>query len=203
MDKEHFRVLLYVPESAHEQVTYLFREVPAVTVSVGDALQTDADALIVPLNSFGYFDGGFALRVADHLGFSLQEELRRRIGEDHFGELVVGQAEILPTQKDKPAFVIAAPLSRAAPGDLRDSVNVYLAMRGALLAVAKAPDCPIQSVGLPLMGVDEGKLTPYAAARQIRYGVRAILRERPRRMQNLSKATRREANLKRQERPPQ
>lgn len=201
MNTENFALALYVPDTAHEQVTYLFREVPSVTVVVGDALETQADALIVPLNSFGYFDGGFALRVADQFGFDLQEQLTVRIRDNHFGELPIGLAEVLPTEKEKPAAIVATPISWASAGDLRDTLNVYQAMRGALLAIDHCSELSITSAGIPLLGVDEGKLTPYAAARQIRFAVRAILREKPRRMQNLSKATRRETNLKRQEKP--
>ncbi len=200
MDSANVKILLYVPEDAHELVTYLFREVPPVDVVLGEVLEADADALLVPLNSFGFFESGFPLRVADRFGFGIQEELRTRIREQHHGELLVGQAEIIPTGADRPAAVIAAPIARAAVADLRDTVNVYLAVRGVLLAVGAAPSLSITSIAMPLLGVDEGQHTPYAAARQVRYGVRAVFRDQPRRIQNLSKATRREKDLKRQER---
>lgn len=198
MDMTTIKLFLHVPEHEREQVAYLFREVPQAAVVTGDILAADADALVVPLNSFGFFDGGFPLRIADRFGFRLQEELRTRIAERHFGELHVGQAEVLPTGAERPRFVIAAPIAWSAPGDLRDTINVYLATRAALLAVRAADDLPIGSIALPLIGMAEGKLSAYAAGRQIRYGVRAVLRDEPRRMQNLSKAARREKDLKRQ-----
>jgi O-acetyl-ADP-ribose deacetylase (regulator of RNase III) len=199
MDMTQLRFSLYTPEACREDVAYRFREVPQVAVVSGDILAAEADALIVPINSFGLFESGFPLRVADRFGFHLQETLRQRLPERHHGELLVGQAEVLPSGAERPAHIIAAPIARAAPGDLTTTVNVYLAVRGALLAVRDAPALGIASVACPLLGVEEGKLTPFAASRQIRYGVRAVLREKPRRVQNLSKAVRREKDLKRQE----
>ena len=193
------KILLAVPETAQEQVAYLFREVPQVHVLAEKALDVEAQALIVPLNSFGFFDSGFPLEVTDRLGFGLQDELQTRIVEQHFGELLVGQAEVIPTGAATPRFVIAAPVARSSPGNLKDTINVYLATRAALLAIRENPDLGIESVAFPLEAVLEGGVNAYAAARQIRYGVRAVLRERPRRVQNLSKMVRRERDLKRLE----
>jgi O-acetyl-ADP-ribose deacetylase (regulator of RNase III) len=197
MDITTFKVFLAVPEEDRDLATHLYREVPQVSVVTGDVMAIEADALLVPLNSFGFFDSGFPLRVADRFGIRLQDELRAIIAEKYDGELLVGQAEILTTGVAKPSFIVAAPLARAGPGDLRDTVNVYLATRGAMFAIQRAPALGIQSLAAPLTGVSEGRLTAYAAARQMRYGFRAVLRDAPRRVQNLSKALRRERELKR------
>ena len=199
MEPEKFKVFIYVPQQALELVTELFAQIPQATVKVGQIFESGADAVVIPLNSFGFFDSGLALEATDRFGLRLQDELRKRINEKYFGELLVGQAEILPTGSENPRYIIAAPISRTQPGDLRNTVNIYLAARGALLAVRNSPELNIHSVAMPLMGVSEDKLSPYAAARQIRYGIRAVLRPQPRRVQNLSKATRREKSLKRQE----
>ncbi len=196
MDIERFKVFLHVPEESLELVRELFSQIPQVEVVTGSVFETTADAVVVPLNSFGFFDSGLALEATDRYGLQLQDELRARIEEKHFGELLVGAAEIMPTGVETPRYIIAAPIARTTPGDLRDTVNVYLAARGALLAVRNTPELGINSVAFPLMGVSEGKLTPYTAARQIRYGIRAVLRRKPRRVQHLSKAARREKALK-------
>ena len=195
---EPMKIIVCVAPDSEELVRYLFREHPYVETAVEDPLSDPCDALVVPHNSFGFFDNGFRLRVADALGFGLQDELQRRIAGAHDGELLVGEAEILPTGRPAPPYVIAAPIARAGTAQLSATVNIYLAARGVMLALKRNPSLGIGTVAFPLEhALLEGGVTAYAAARQIRYGVRAVYRERPRRVANLSKAIRREKDLKR------
>ncbi len=196
---EHMKFIVCVPPDAEETVRYLFREFPYVETVTDDPLAAACDALVVPHNSFGFFDSGFRLRVADALGFGLQDELRRRIAEAHDGELLVGNAEILPTGRPAPPYVIAAPIARAATAQLNATVNIYLAARGVMVAVRNNPSLGIRTIAFPLQALLEGGVTAYAAARQVRYGIRAVYRDKPRRVDNLSKAIRREKDLKRLE----
>jgi O-acetyl-ADP-ribose deacetylase (regulator of RNase III) len=196
---EDMKFVVCVPHDAEEAIRYLFREFPYIEVSVADPLTVEAQALVVPHNSFGFFDSGFRLRVADAFGFGLQDELQRRIAEQHDGELLVGRAEILPTGHAAPAFAIAAPIARASTAHLADNVNIYLAARGVMIAIKNNPALGIRTVIFPLAAFLEGTVTPYAATRQIRYGIRALYRDRPRRIDNLSKAIRREKELTRPE----
>jgi O-acetyl-ADP-ribose deacetylase (regulator of RNase III) len=196
---EDMKFIVCVPNDAEEAVRYLFREFPYVETSTADPFVVDCHALVVPHNSFGFFDGGFRLRVADTFGFGLQDELQRRIAERHDGELLVGEAEILPTGRPAPAYAIAAPIVRASTAHLDETVNIYLAARGVMVAIKRNPECAIRTVVFPLAAFLEGNVTPYAATRQIRYGIRALYRDRPRRIDNLSKAVRREKELKRSE----
>lgn len=184
---------------AQETVDYLFREYPNVTTTTDDIFSLAADALLVPLNAFGFFSSGFPLAVTDRFGLGLQDTLQSRIMENYFGEMLVGQAEILSTGQSEPAWVVAAPLARTLQDDLTDSLNVYQMVRGALLAMTQ-PDAPdIKTLAMLLPGVSPGGLTPYTAARQIRFALQSTLREKPRKFENLSKAKRREDNLKRKE----
>ena len=54
-------------------------EMPSVEIHDCDFLDVDADALIVPGNSFGFLDGGVELRVSERLGMEPQDRLRGRI----------------------------------------------------------------------------------------------------------------------------
>ncbi|HAK96857.1 MAG TPA: hypothetical protein DCM87_18170 [Planctomycetes bacterium] len=190
------KFIVCVPPDAEELVRYLFREFPYVETVADDPLAVACDALVVPHNSFGFFDSGFRLRVADTLGFGLQDELRRRIAEAHDGELLVGEAEILPTGRPAPPCIIAAPIARAGTAHLSATVNIYLAARGVMLAVKKNPALNLRTIAFPLQALLEGGVTAYAAARQVRYGIRAVYRDKPRRVDNLSKAIRREKDLR-------
>ncbi len=193
------KITLSVPKADSEEVNYLFREIPQVSVTCDDLFSLSVDALLIPINSFGFFEGGLPLQAADRFGFHLQEALQKKIIEAYYGEMLVGQAELLPTRKEAPAYVIAAPLFRTSEAGLSDTVNPYLAVRAAFLAIRGNPDRSIGSLGIPLLGSDAEGMTGYTSARQIRYAVRGALREKPRKLGHLSKAKRRERSLKRKE----
>lgn len=194
------RVLLPVPEEAAGEVTHIFRQFPQVEVPVSDPFSVGAQALIVPINSFGFFDSGFPLKVADRFGLGIQQTLQDNIRKKHFGELLVGEAEVLLTGVKSPSLLIAAPVVRTSISTLADSVNVYLAMRGAVLSIRNDAPEPVESLCFPMEAVLGAGLTPYAAARQVREGLRVALRETPKALHHLSKEARREKSLKRPER---
>jgi O-acetyl-ADP-ribose deacetylase (regulator of RNase III) len=191
------KITISVPENDQKEVEHLFRNRPAVSTTLEDLFSLSTDAVLIPINSFGFFEGGLPLQATDHFGLHLQESLQKIIVSDYFGELLVGQAEILPSRTASPAHVIAAPLVRTIDDDLTNSMHAYLAMRAALLAIRNNPDKEITSLGVPLIGTGRGGLTAYTSARQIRYAIRGILREKPRKLEHLSKLKRRENSLKR------
>ena len=53
-------------------------------------------ALVSPANSFGYMDGGIDEVYTDEFGEDLQKNLQKIINEKKYGELVVGDALIMP-----------------------------------------------------------------------------------------------------------
>lgn len=103
-------------------------------ISSGDPVDLRADAIVSPANSFGFMDGGIDAVYTYQLGPQVQERLRERLGREHGGELPVGRAVIVPTGRDEIPWCISAPTMRI-PGDVADTVNVYLAFRAALTAV--------------------------------------------------------------------
>jgi len=171
-----------------------FQKRPEVEVRSEDILETAADAIVVPGNSFGFLDSGLGLRVSNAYGWGIQDEIRRRIDEDLDGELLVGEALVL-RQPAFPRAIVYAPIWRT-PRRLEGTVNVFLAVRGALLAVAKdAAPPPLEAVALPPLGLDEGEIHPHTSARQIRYAYEIVTGQRGRRVKNLSQQTRRERKL--------
>ena len=177
-----------------------FLKWPEVEVRAADVLETAADAMLLPGNSFGFLDGGLALRVLEHGGWELEEELRQQIRSDHHGELLVGQAIVL-RRKSLPWAIVYAPIWRT-PRHLKDTVNVFLAARAAFIAVKAAAEpirspsrSPIRSIVLPAMGVDPGGLDPRVSARQIRYAYEMETARRAAGDKNLSQIQRRERKL--------
>ncbi len=175
-----------------------FEELPEVEIRDGSVLEAGCDACICPGNSFGFMDSGLALSMSEALGWQLQDALRELIRTRFDGELLVGQAIVLPTGK-APAFLAYAPTVRT-PYSTAGTVNAYLAMRGALLAVrdfnqASAPPA-IQSVAVPGLCTGAGGMHPLISARQIRYACEQVMGMKGYGDRNLSQLARREQKLK-------
>jgi O-acetyl-ADP-ribose deacetylase (regulator of RNase III) len=175
-----------------------FERHPQVEVIERSILEAEADAVVSPGNSFGFMDGGLALKFCEKFGFGIQEEARRAVRERFRGEMLVGQAEVLPTG-GSPAHLIYAPVQRTG-GSIADTVNVYLAFRAALAAVEEFNRIrggePIGKVACPGLGILAGGLHPLVSARQMRYAFEEASGLRKKGDLNLSKLARREKKLK-------
>lgn len=156
-----------------------FADVPEVHVTCGDILERLADAIVSPANSFGYMDGGIDAAFAGYFGAALETSLRAVIFEEHYGELPVGQAIVLPTEDANIPFLVSAPTMRV-PADISETVNVYLAFRAALIAVLahNRTGNPIRSLLVPGMGTGIGQVPPERAARQMRFAYDTVLGHR-------------------------
>jgi O-acetyl-ADP-ribose deacetylase (regulator of RNase III) len=157
----------------------------AVTVSHGSIFDEEADAIVSPANSFGYMDGGIDLVYSNYFGWELQEALKALISEQHFGELPVGQAVIVPTKHDKIPFLISAPTMRM-PGNVSKTANAYLAFRAALIAVHhhNAAGGAIGSILVPGLGTGIGEIPPRRAARHMKLAFDSVVNEHGRKSRN-------------------
>lgn len=98
-------------------------EHPSVTIAVGDILETKADAILSPANSFGFMDGGIDLLYSRHFGWELQDNLQALLADRFQGELPVGQAVVVPTANASLAYLVSAPTIRI-PQIIEHAVNV-------------------------------------------------------------------------------
>jgi O-acetyl-ADP-ribose deacetylase (regulator of RNase III) len=132
--------------------------------------------------------------VSEACGWSVEEELRKRIRAEHDGELLVGQA-IVVRLPALPRPMIYAPVWRT-PRKLHGTLNVFLAVRAALLEARKNPrGAPIESIAFPAMGLGPGELDPRISARQIRYAYEIVTGQRGPGDKNMSQQIRRERKL--------
>ncbi len=148
-----------------------------VEVSCGDIFEHRADAIVSPANSFGYMDGGIDLIYSRVLGRHLEGRLQALLRDQHFGELPVGQAVIVPTDHKAIPYLVSAPTMRVPTGISR-TANVYLAFRAALIAIQKHNENSAQEIGsllVPGLGTGVGDMPPERAARQMRIAYDAII----------------------------
>lgn len=161
-----------------------FGERANVTIYPGSIFDVACDALVSPANSFGFMDGGLDYQISEYFGWHVQERLQERIREKHHGELLVGTADIVPTDHCKIPYVISAPTMRV-PMILTETVNVYLATRAVFILIKFGTfddGTPIQdrvkSVAFPGMGTGVGRVPPEICARQMHAAFEDIIEEK-------------------------
>lgn len=146
----------------------VFGDRPDVEVLQGDICQLRVDAIVSPANSFGFMDGGLDYTLSERFGWDLQETLQQAIRARPLKELLVGEALVLPTKDPEVPWLISAPTMRV-PMRLRQSVNVYLAMKAILIAARNHVGEPrMEKVAIPGLGTGCGGLDPETAALQMR-----------------------------------
>ena len=132
-----------------------FDSQPNVWIHEGDILAKKSDAILSPANSFGFMDGGIDLAYSHFFGWELQDRLQTTLRAEFAGELPVGNAVIIPTHHRDIPHLISAPTMRV-PGNIADTVNVFLAFRAALLAAKRSKE--IRSLLSPALGTGVGSM---------------------------------------------
>jgi O-acetyl-ADP-ribose deacetylase (regulator of RNase III) len=135
------------------------------------------DAVVSPANSFGFMDGGIDWAYQQFFGTELQTRVQMIIRLQKFQELLVGSAVAVPTYHEAIRFLIVAPTMRV-PKIITDPADVMLATRAA---VRVATDFRFDHIVMPGMGTGCGQVAPNIAARAMRAGIEAGLRDMPRR----------------------
>jgi O-acetyl-ADP-ribose deacetylase (regulator of RNase III) len=154
-----------------------FFGVEAVEILQGDLLETDAEAVVSPANSFGDMSGGVDKRIDDFYKGAAQETIIRQIRDRFLGELPVGMAMVVPMPNTRLPFVIAAPTMRV-PNDVAETLNAYLALRAVLVAVLQhnaQAEKPIRTIAVPGLCTGVGRMPCSVAAHQMRSAYDNIL----------------------------
>jgi O-acetyl-ADP-ribose deacetylase (regulator of RNase III) len=147
-----------------------FADADQAEVVAGNLLDLDREAIVSPANSFGDMGGGIDKAIDDFHRGKAQEAVRAAIAEQFLGELPVGMALVVDLSTRRFPFVVAAPTMRV-PGSVAGTLNAYLAMRAALVAVLRhnaAGGRPIGSLAVPGLCTGVGGLHPAEAAGQMR-----------------------------------
>jgi O-acetyl-ADP-ribose deacetylase (regulator of RNase III) len=155
-----------------------------VRIQRGSIFDVACDAVVSPANSFGFMDGGIDMAYSLHFGWHVQNRLQENIRNHHYGELLVGAAEIVETDHVEIPYLIAAPTMRV-PMTLSDSVNPFLAARAVLLLArhgifhsgpqkgAQVADA-VQTIAFPGLGTGVGQVSPLECAVQMRAAIEMI-----------------------------
>ncbi|MEL6560459.1 MAG: macro domain-containing protein [Bacteroidota bacterium] len=162
----------------------VFENVAEVTVCNDSIFNHPCDAIVSPANSYGYMNGGIDFAISKHLGWHIEKKLQEVIRKKYFGELLVGQAEIVTTENKLFPFLISAPTMRH-PMTITRTPNVYLAMRAILLLIkygelsdGSKTSSRIKSIAIPGLGTGIGNVTPMTCARQMRIAWEDVTNEK-------------------------
>ncbi|MEG3861059.1 macro domain-containing protein [Microcoleus sp. herbarium12] len=152
-----------------------------VKIHRSSIFEVKCDAIVSPTNSFGFMDCGLDLEIKEYFGEIVQERLQKLIQTRHYGELLVGTAEVVDTDHDAIPYLIAAPTMRVTTV-LPETVNVYLATRAVLNLVkfGTVPDGTpvkhiIETIAIPWLGTGTGEVPPELYANQMKVALQDIL----------------------------
>jgi len=159
-------LFVYRDQELGEALEIEFLEVENVTILHGDITTVACDAIVSPANSFGFMDGGLDYALSEKFGWGLQETLQKMIYSLPMGELLVGQALVVPTGDSVVPYLISAPTMRVPMSfNIATSLNAYLAMKAILVAAVAHPD--IVTVAVPGLCTGVGKMPFEIAAHQM------------------------------------
>lgn len=153
-----------------EALADAFGDVDAVEVVHGNLLDLSCDAIVSPANSFGDMGGGIDKAIDDFHEGEAQRRVMAAIADEYLGELPVGAGLVVEVGSGRFSFVVAAPTMRI-PGSVEHTINAYLAMRAALVAVVKhnvSGGRRIGSLAIPGLGTGVGGIPRREAAMQMR-----------------------------------
>jgi O-acetyl-ADP-ribose deacetylase (regulator of RNase III) len=157
-----------------------FDRIDGVEVLHGNLLDLTCEAIVSPANSFGDMSGGIDKAIDDFHHGAAQRALTAAIAEHFLGELPVGAALVVELPSRQCPFLVAAPTMRV-PSDIRGTINAYLALRAALVAVLRhnaGGRRAIRTLGVPGLGTGVGALPPREAADQMRTAYDNVVGER-------------------------
>ena len=177
---------VYLRDGQGELITYWKQYFHAFDVDIkqADILETKADAIVSPANSFGFMDGGIDLHYRNKFGMDSEKLVQKNIDLHYYGELAVGEALSIPLRNQSFKYLIVAPTMRL-PMNVDNTLNPYLSFRAALL---RAKHLGIDSIACPGMGTGTGRACLEMVARQMLIAyVNVVVQKSPISMQDLSK----------------
>jgi O-acetyl-ADP-ribose deacetylase (regulator of RNase III) len=147
-----------------------FAGVHHVAAVEGNLLELTCDAIVSPANSFGDMGGGIDKAIDDFHGGEAQRAVVTAIAQQWLGELPVGAALIVKVPSPRIPFIVASPTMRI-PGNVSNTINAYLSMRAALLAVLRynaSGEPPIRTLAIPGLCTGVGGMPYERSSEQMR-----------------------------------
>ncbi|HLU57609.1 MAG TPA: macro domain-containing protein [Pseudonocardia sp.] len=175
-------VLVAVDEAMARAWRALAETRAGLVVHEGSITDVDADAVVSPANSLGIMVGGIDGVYARWFP-GIADRVRAASGADRGGELPVGEAVIVPTGIERPAWLISAP-TMSRPGQrLPKDGGAARAAAGAVLRLWRDGSLPdsgrvrdaVRTIALPGLGTGVGGLSPEVCAQRVGEAIDEVL----------------------------
>jgi O-acetyl-ADP-ribose deacetylase (regulator of RNase III) len=145
-----------------------FKDCDDVIIYNGDFFSIPTDCVVSPANSFGFMGGGLDGVITKRLGTQIQIRVQDEIKRKGMGELLVGQAVLVPTSNVEIPFCISAPTMRVSM-PIDGTVNVYLAAKAIFKMLKDNLMVPrIEKVSISGLGTSVGNVPFDVCAKQMR-----------------------------------
>lgn len=162
----------------------VFNGIENVEIRNESIFNVSCDAIVSPANSYGYMNGGIDFAISKNLGWHIEKALQEKIRTKFYGELLVGQAEVVETGNEQFPYLISAPTMRH-PMTISRTPNVYLSMRAILLLLkygkldsGEPIEGKVKSIAIPGLGTGIGQVRPLVCARQMRIAWEDVLMQK-------------------------
>lgn len=170
-----FKFLSYNQPELHDAWTKYLSDLDFVSIHQGDILKEPTDCVVSPANSFGYMDGGLDRLYTNYFGKVVQDSLQYQIQSYYNGELLVGNAVLVPTNNYKIPYLISAPTMRLPTRLDEKTDNPYLAMRAIILLIKQGtfrfPIDVVKTISIPGLGTGVGGVSAEKCAAQVRRAI--------------------------------
>lgn len=125
-----------------------------------------------------------------HFGEQIETRLKRTIQEDFDGELLIGQAVLIPTKNAHVPYMVAAPTMRVPMKLAIDTISPYLAAKAVIRCAIRANEVleqykgdpkarPIRTLSFPGLGTGVGGVPPELCAYQVAAAINETLVQKP------------------------
>lgn len=152
----------------------------------GSILDLQVDSIVSPANSFGFMRGGIDGIYTKKFGLVVEKAVQKLIQEHHYGEMLVGEAEVVETENKSIPFCISAPTMRIGTTLEETTTNPFLAARAVFLlwkhGTFKYGDHKgeevkkvIKEIAFPGLGTGVGGVSYEACAFQVIKALRLVI----------------------------
>jgi O-acetyl-ADP-ribose deacetylase (regulator of RNase III) len=165
MHKNMFqRITVYIMDASEfRTLRDYFGMHPVLSVAYGNIFTQKADCVITAGQSFGMMDGGIDGHVNAFFD-RIEGRVQHTILEKWQGELPVGASIVFPTPDNSTFRYLCYTPTMRVPEDVSQTLNAYLAMRGALVECAKHG---ISTLSVPLLCAGAGTMPAINVLNQI------------------------------------
>lgn len=145
---------------------YFEKDIENISIFQDEYFSQSVDCVTSPANSFGFMDGGLDIVIKNKIGNNIQQKAQKIIKEKYYGELLVGQVELIETGNEEIPYLMLAPTMRVPMIIGPETVVPYLVSRAIFICLINNPQ--IETITICGLGTGVGKIPVDICAKQMK-----------------------------------